>query len=138
MTDYKGQTVQMATTLNRGVIDDHLDVSPDFNSDFKARDTGNPRLRLYSGFVRRDFNVANGPEHPTLLPRRGSESSRNYQRMSIEFQDLPLDEALERAREIALAQNIVLYLEREFPTQLPSPCYREIDWHPNGWQPREG
>ena len=137
MTDYKGQTVQMATSLNRGVIDDHLDVSPDFNSDFKARDAGNPKLRLYSGFVRRDFNVANGPES-ILVHKAASRSPRNYQRTSIEFRDLPLDAALERAREIALAQNIVLYLEREFPTQLPSPCYREIDWHPNGWQPHEG
>ena len=55
MTDYKGQTIQMATTHGRGVIDDHLDVSPDFSSDFKARETENPQLRLYSGVVRRDM-----------------------------------------------------------------------------------
>lgn len=137
MAGYTGQIIQMATTLNRGVINDHLDVSPDFNSDFKAEAMHNTRLRLYSGFIRKDFRVTDGPV-PNLGPEAAAEHPRNYQRTSIKFRDLPLEKALQHAREIALREGLVLYLEREFKREFPSPCNREIVWHPDGWQPHEG
>ncbi len=137
MSAYVNLTVQMATLGNRGVINDHLDVSPDFGSDLKARREGDPSLRRYCGFLRREFNVADGPQ-PGLGLGSALHHPRNYQRASIEFRDLPLEEALERAREIADTEKVVLYLEREFPETLPSPCYRRIVSHPEGWEPQEG
>lgn len=137
MADYNGQTVQMATTSNSGVIEDHLDVSPDFGSDFMARDKKDTSLRRYSGFLRKDFDIADGPV-PDLGLEAAINHPRNYQNTSIEFRDLPLEDALFQAGEITQRESVVLYLEREHTQELPSPCYREIVWHPKRWELRRG
>lgn len=136
MTDYNGQMIQIATPSNKGVIEDHLDVSPDFGSDFAARDKGIDHLRRYTGFLRKDFNIANGPV-TGLGPEFVIKHPRNYESTSIEFIDLPLEDALSQARAIAERDGVVLYLEREHTQKLSSPCYREIIWHPEGWEPHE-
>lgn len=133
----KRRILQMATTSNKGVIDDHFDICPDFNSDCKARQERNSSFRRYNGFVRKEFNVADGPQLD-LSSEDASNHPRKYQNTRIEFSDLPLEEAIVIGKEIAVRENLVLYLERVFPQKIPSPCYREVLWHPNGWQPRKG
>ena len=135
--EYVGQTIQMATTLNKGTVNDHLDLSPEFGSDVRARTSNDPSLRRYSGFLRKDFNVADGPV-PDLGPDEAMQHPRRRQNTNIEFIDLPLEEALSQARTIAEREDVVLYLEREHAQKMPSPCYREIVWHPDGWEPLEG
>jgi len=136
---YVNQTVQMATTLNKGNINDHFDVTPEFGSDVSARTSKDPSLRRYSGFLRKDFNVADGPV-PDLGPDEAMQMLhfRRNQNTNIEFTDLPLEEALSQARTIAEREDVVLYLEREHAQKMPSPCYREIVWHPDGWEPVVG
>ena len=137
MANYVGKTIQMATTVNKGVINDHLDVTPEFNSDFNARKRGDASLRRYSGCLRRNFNVVNCPV-TNLSPKDLMRHSRNYQNIENKFIGLGSDDALEKAMEIAKKENVVLYLEIKHSQTMPSPCFRNIMWHPEEWEPQKG
>ncbi len=127
MEKYFGQTIQVATALNKGIINDHFDVIPAVGIEDKAR--------KYSGFLLRDFNIAEGPVQCSELKQK---NGRDYQNIEDKFTNLPLEEALAKAREIVNEERVVLYLEREDAKTFPSPCHREIVWHPKGWEPNEG
>lgn len=137
METYVGEKIQMATTSNSGVINDHLDTTSEFGSDVKARKNGDASLRRYSGCLRRNFNIVDGPVI-NMNPEGLMRHPRNYQNIENKFVDLGPEDALKRAMEIAKEENVVLYLEREHSQTMPSPCFREIMWHPEGWEPQEG
>jgi len=128
MSGHIGEKVKIASRYNAGVINDHLEISPNSVSE----DTN------YNGYLRKDFYFGFGPEDfPSdirgerrfsrrLLEDEGKR--RDWQKTSTEFENLSLDEALATGQEIAERENVVLYLRAEGG-------YNEIKWHPDGWEP---
>ncbi|MFA4819751.1 MAG: hypothetical protein WC613_02210 [Candidatus Aenigmatarchaeota archaeon] len=127
MQTYVGTKVKMATTEHAGVYSDHLDISPE----------GPPFDSAFNAYLRRNFDASIDPAGE-IGPDECWKHPRNYKDTSISFRDLPLDRALEMAKEIASRENVVLYLQRKFPEVGGSFVEREIIWHPDNWTPVEG
>jgi len=150
MEDYIGKIIQMATTQNKGVINDHLDLVPTNESHFANRHRRGHRRApglLYEAYLRKDFNIVNGPVSKIRSPEALFHHPRNYQTLTGKgavFHGVDLESALSRAKALAIKENVVLYLQREIPVDekgISEPnrqLEREIIWHPERWEPKEG
>ena len=115
--DYVGETIDMATVLHRGVMNDHLEI-------FRSMNNGK-----YGLFMRRDFEIGDGPQKEVYPIKRC------YQDVGLEADNnLPLDKAEEEGRKIAEERGLLLLLE---DTSSGSNS-RKIIWHPERWQPKIG
>ena len=127
-----GETVRIADTYTRGLINDH--VSAQWASGLE------PETKIYNVYARRDYNVRKGPEPIPKGEREGyymskkdlelGEKPRGWGPIDTICEKVTLDEAMKLAEPEAQKRGVVLYLNDISETT--------IKWHPDGWQPREG
>jgi hypothetical protein len=134
MENYVNKKFPLANTWQRGIINDHIEVSVTLGSDNDAILFENPTLRRYCVFIYKSFNIAEGPklEYDKDSKRRWTEI-----KCLEDLQFLQLPEALTRAEVIGQKEGLAVLLGREMPA-VSSEIVREVIWHPQTWEPIQG
>jgi len=122
-----GETVRVADSYTRGLINDHVSVLR--TMDLKTLE------KVYNAYARRDYNVGRGPRPiPKDIgrdyePLNKGEKPRGWGHIDTICENVALDDAMRLAEAEAKRRGVVLYLDDTTTT---------IRWHPDGWQPRLG
>ncbi|MBI2656578.1 hypothetical protein HYX03_02475 [Candidatus Woesearchaeota archaeon] len=130
MDSHIGETIRVADSYTRGLINDHVSV-------LHTSDLEQPQTRIYNVYARKDYNVGKGPRP---IPRdmelgyrellEEGEKPRGWGHVdTICKKKATLDEAMKLAEAEAKRRGVVLYLDDTTTT---------IRWHPDGWQPQLG
>ncbi len=121
--------VEIAGVHSAGLTNDHIEIMV----------TSKPKDNLLSSaYLRRNFNASMGPKP---YPDRGAgryevqycsdkdQTQRCWQDTSTISHDVPYDDAVQQATELAKQQGVVLYESRDGKTI--------IKWKPEGWKPKK-
>jgi len=118
-----------------GFTNNHVAILPGFDS---------LNTLVAYAILRKAFEVGRGPEscrgsQYTKLRKKPSESpERGWKSIETLLEEMPFEEALRCAEEIAKREEVVLYDDRSCGCSYPLRDVRRILWKPEGWRPIVG